>query len=234
MKLTVLAGCAVLLTPLAAAAQVGHAPESSPYRDVPFPRSLTLWYSDIGGNGGKLGIGPHDGPSYGARFDIRLSTPIQFSVGLAQGNVKRLIVDADDPVATRVKGPVDQTLTMIEAALQFNITGRKTWHRLAPYGTGYIGFVSSSNTPADTSGFKFGSKVYFAPGLGLRIFITNRLHLRAEARQLYWKLTYPTSYFDEPLNDPGVPPNSNAVLKGGKRTEWTGGRDLKVGLGFSF
>jgi hypothetical protein len=234
MRLSCLAALLVAAQPLTA--QVGHPPGASPYRDIRYGKSVTLLYGDIGGDGGKLGIGPHDGPAYGARFDIRISAPLQLGVSLAQANLERLIVDADDSVATRVKGPVDQELTMIELALQLNLTGRKTWHRLAPYLTGAAGYASATDTPADTSGYKFGSKFYLAPGFGVRLFVTDRLHLRAEARQLFWKLHYPSSYLDEPADQPGSnpPDDSNAVIQDGKRDQWTGGRELRIGLGFTF
>ena len=223
-------------TPLAA--QVGHAPGASPYRDILQGKSITLLVGDVAGDGGRIGIGPHDGQSYGVRFDIRLGAPLQFGITVARAELKRLIVSADDSVTNRVDGPVDQSLTMFEGALQLNITGRKTWYRLAPYLGGTIGYVSGSSLPGsqpDSSGYKFGSKFYFAPAAGLRVFMTRSLHLRLEARQLYWKLTYPTSYNQEPAAQPSSDPDKpNSVLKGAKLQEWTGGRELRAGLGLTF
>lgn len=233
MRLFPVVALTLWVTPLAA--QVGHPPGSSPYRDIRFGKSVTVIYGDLGGNGGKIGVGPHNGAAYGARFDIRLSAPLQIGLSFAQANLERLIVDADDSVATRVTGPVDQDLTMFELALQINITGRKTWHRLAPYVTGAVGYVTSSDTPADTSGYEFGSKIYLTPGVGLRVFLSDRIHFRAEARQLFWKLKYPRAYLDEPADEPGTPPNaSNAVIQDGKREQWSGGRELRIGMGFTF
>jgi hypothetical protein len=220
------------------AAQVGHAPDRSPYRDITRGRSVTLIYGDVGGDGGKIGVGPHNGRSYGVRFDIRVGTPIQFGLTVARAELKRLIVSADDSVNNRVDGPVDQSLTMVEGALQLNLTGKKTWHHLAPFIGGTIGYTSGSALPAsqpDSSGYKFGSKFYFAPAAGLRVFLGQSIHLRLEARQLLWKLTYPTSYQVEPAAQPSTDPTKpNSVLKGEKLTEWTGGRELRAGLGISF
>jgi hypothetical protein len=225
-----------LATPLAA--QVGHDPHRSPYRDIIRGKSLTLLYGDVAGDGGKIGVGPHDGQSYGVRLDLRLGTPVQFGVTVAKANLKRLIVSADDSVNKRVDGPVDQSLTMFEAALQLNLTGRKSWHRLAPYLGASLGYQKGSSLPAsqpDSSGYKFGSKFYLSPAIGVRIFVSQTLHLRLEARQLYWKLTYPNSYNQEPADEPSTNPDKpNSVLKGAKLDEWTGGRELRAGLGFSF
>jgi len=221
-----------------AAAQVGHAPAHSPYRDILAGKSITVLVGDVGGSGGKIGVGPHDGQSYGVRFDIRLGTPLQFGVTVARAQLKRLIVSAADSVNNRVDGPVDQNLTMFEGALQLNLTGKKTWHHLAPFLGGTVGYVDGSPLPSsqpDSSGYKFGSKFYFAPAAGVRIFLGQSFHLRLEARQLFWKLTYPSAYNLEPAAQPSSDPTkSNSVLQGGKLTEWTGGRELRAGLGFNF
>ena len=221
------------------AAQVGHPPTSSPYRDITKGKSLTLLFGDIGGDGGKLGIGPHHGQSYGLRFDIRIGTPVHLTVAVARAELERFVVSADDSVATRKRGPVDQGLTMIEAGFQLNVTGRKSWHRLAPFIGVTGGYVDGEDLAPgaveDSSGYRFGSKLYLAPAVGVRVFLTNSLQLRLEARQLYWKLDYPLSYTDEPAAEPSTDPdNPNAVLPGGKRDQWSGGRELRVGLGFAF
>ena len=108
-------------------------PSSSPYRDIRKGHTFTPIYGHFGGDGGEFGIGPHDGPAYGFRYDIRTGSTIQFGLGLAYAELKRLIVDPFVELANRVSGPVDQTVTFAEVNLQFNLTGGKTWHRLAPF-----------------------------------------------------------------------------------------------------
>jgi len=220
-------------------AQVGHPPGQSPYRDIRHGRSVTVLGGDLGGDGGSIQVGPHNGRSYGIRFDQRLSAPVQLSLTVGRAELERFVVSADDSVATRKKGPVDQSLTMVEATLQLNITGRKTWHRLAPFISGSLGFTHGSDLPAsaprDSSGYKFGSKFYLVPAAGVRVFVTNAVFLRLEARQLFWKLSYPIAYTQEPAAEPSTDPDkSNAVLKSTKRSEWAGGREFRVGLGFAF
>lgn len=226
----------LLATP--AAAQVGHLPSSSPYQDILHGRMLTALYSDIGGSGGKAGVGPHNGTAWGGRFDIRISAPLQFGLSFARAQLERFVVSADDSVATRKKGPVDQDLTMIEGTLQLNLTGKKTWHHLAPFIAGSVGWTRGSDLPAsvvDSSGFKFGSKLYLVPAVGVRAYLGQSLFLRLEARQLFWKLDYPSSYIQEPAAQPSTNPDKpNAVIADGKRTEWDGGREFRVGLGFAF
>jgi hypothetical protein len=164
---------------------------------------------------------------------------VHFAVSVARAELERFVVSADDSVAIRKRGPVDQGLTMFEAGLQLNLTGKKSWHRLAPFVGVAVGYLDSEGLPAgapqDSSGFRFGSKLYLVPAAGVRIFLGNSLHLRLDARQLFWKLNYPSSYIAEPDAEPSTDPdNPNAVLPDGKRDQWSGAREFRLGLGFSF
>ena len=217
------------------AAQVGHRPGSSPYRDIPQGHTVTPIFGQFGGSGGQFAIAPHDGQVYGLRYDIRTGSPVQLGLGIMRGTLTRLIVDPFVELANRVQGPVDQTVTFAEANLQLNLTGGKSWHRLAPFVGAGVGLTFPSGTPADTSGFELGKKVYLAPTIGTRIFLTSRLSLRGEARAVFVKVKYPQSFTQEPPLEPGVPPdNSNAVITDGRVSEWITNSLLLVGLGYSF
>jgi hypothetical protein len=215
-------------------AQVGHSPAGSPYRDVIRGSSFSLLFGHLGGDGGELRIGPHGGNTYGVRYDFRMSGFIQGGFSAAYMDLERLVIDADDSVATRVSGPVEQNIVMVEAALQFNITGGKTWHNIQPFFTGGIGYNFSSTTESDTSGFDFGKRFSISPGVGLRYYLGDRLHIRLEARRHFWKLKYPSSFEQEPADQPGDSENSNAVITNGKLDEWVSGWWTFGGIGFSF
>ncbi|MGH7535571.1 MAG: hypothetical protein ACREMG_08290 [Gemmatimonadales bacterium] len=223
----------LLTTP--ALAQVGHDPARSPYRDIPRGHSVTVLGGYIGGGGGRFGIAPHSGSGFGLRYDIRTSSAVQVGIGVARAELERRIVDPFVVLAERDQGIVPQTVTVAEFDLQLNLTGGKTWHRLAPFVGSAAGVTFPSGTPADTSGFEFGRKFYVAPHAGVRAFITSRLHLRGEVRAMFWKLKYPPSFEAEPPDEPGDPPsNSNAVIQDGRVSEWTATSWLQVGLGYSF
>ena len=237
-RLTAVLGIAASLALLGIAsahAQVGHRPGSSPYRDIRKGHTVTGTFGQFGGSGGRFEIGPHDGPVYGIRYDIRTGSAIQLGLGVARANLERLIVDPFVELANRVSGPVDQTVTFVEANLQLNVTGGKSWRRLAPFiGTG-AGLTLPSGTPADTSQFELGRKIYLAPYIGLRVFVTDRVSLRGEARAAFVKLKYPTTFEDEPPLEPGDPPtSSNAVISDGRTNEWTTASWLSVGLAYAF
>lgn len=223
---------ALLSVATTAAAQVGHAPESSPYRDIRRGHTVTLFGGNIGGSGGPFEIGPHDGSVFGGRYDLRTSRTLQLGVGLSRGNLERLIVDPYLPPNRRVSGPVKQSMTFAEFDLQFNLTGGKTWHRLAPFAGLGTGMAFSGNTPADTSGFDFGNKFFFVPHAGMRVFITRRVHLRADARIAFWKLSYPLTFL--PPTQSGVATDPTPVITDGRTNEWATSRWLQIGLGYSF
>ena len=224
-----------LLAPAAAHAQVGHRPGDSPYRDIFKGHTVTGFAGYIGGSGGRFAIAPNKGPVYGVRYDIRTASALQFGLVLGQADLERYIIDPDATVATRLSGPVSQRLSFAEIDLQLNLTGGKTWHRLAPFVGVGAGLAHASGTDEDTSDFKFGNKIYFVPHTGFRFFVTQRLHLRADARVAFWKLKYPDSFTDEPEDEPGNPPDdSNAVIPDGNVSEWTTSPWLQVGLGYSF
>jgi hypothetical protein len=219
-----------LLAPATLLAQVGHAPGRSPYRDIPKGHVVTPFVGLFGGTGGRFEIAPHDGMLYGLRYDIRTSYALQMGLLVARGKLKRMIVDPFVPVAQRVSGPVDQNATFVEADLQLNLTGGKTWNRLAPFVAAGGGLTFAEDTPADTSGFELGRKFYFAPHAGLRFFVTDRIHLRGDARVIFWKLNYPTSFTQAPAEEPSSPP----VIDDGNVSQWDTSYWLQAGVGVSF
>jgi hypothetical protein len=220
----------LLALPVSAVAQVGHPPRSSPYHDIRKGHTFTVMGGYFKGDGGQFGIGPHGANVFGARYDIRSSSALLIGIGVYHGNLERLVVNPFVVLANRVKGPVKQPVTFAELALQFNLTGGKTWHGLAPYVAASGGVAFAKSTPSDTSTYNFGKKLYLAPAIGFRFFLTDRLHLRAEARGTFWKLNYPTTFQAPPREDPTAPP----VLAGSSTREWTSSRWLQAGLGYSF
>jgi hypothetical protein len=233
LGMTAVALCSLLGTPVRA--QVGHDPASTPYRDIYKGHTFTGIGGYIGGSGAEFGIGPHEGPLYGIRYDIRTASAVQMGIQLAQADLQRLIVDPFVELANRVSGPVDQRVSFVEVDLQLNLTGGKTWRRLAPFVGAGLGFTFAGETDADTSGYEFGNKLYFAPHAGFRFFITSRLHLRGDARIAFWKMSYPDSFTREPPLEPGNSTDgSNAVITDGNTSEWTTTPWLQAGLGYSF
>lgn len=225
---------AALLAATPAAAQVGHAPGSSPYRDIRASSVLTPWAGWFGTNAGSYGVGPNDGYVFGGRYSFRSNKFVEFGLAGGYGKLQRNLVDPFVRLANRTTGPVDENIVFTEASFQFNLTGGKTWNRLAPFiGLG-AGMAFGKRNAADTSGYNFGSKFAFSPGVGFRFFITDQIHLRAEAKAVFWKLSYPTSFGVEPVLEPGTTTNPNAVIKDGIFKEWVPNPMVSVGIGVPF
>ena len=117
----------------------------------------------------------------------------------------------------------NQSVVITEALVTLNLTGGKTWHRLAPFVGLAGGLAFSSDVPADTSGYDFGTKFFFAPAAGTRVFFSSRLHLRAEFRANFWRLNYPLSFRQEP--DP--------VIITGRDSEWDLSPWVLFGFGYT-
>ncbi len=225
---------AALPAALAAQVTVGHPPERSPYLDVARGHTLTLSGGLMSGGGGEIGVGPADGTVFTLRYDRRLSALVGISGAVGVASLERNIPHPDAAPGEQLTGPVDQTVTLVDAGLHFNVTGDKSWHRLAPFFMLSGGFAFAGQPEADTTNYEFGAKFFFQPGIGTRYMLGPRLQLRAEATVVAWELDYPSGFADEPEADPGTPEDSNALLPSGKLEEWVLVPRLQVGIGYTF
>jgi len=208
--------------------QVGHPPESSPFRDIRTKHSLSLHAAYFGGSGGTVGLIPRDGALAGIRYDIRLGTALEIGVGVASGELERLQIDPNLPPEVRVTGPIQRRMTFWDLNINLLLTGKKSWHRLAPYLSTSLGLAFGGTAPQDTSGFTFNTKFLVSPALGFKLYANERLFFRIEARNVLWRASYPQEFFgfedDDPVLLIGVDPDS----------EWTQQPLLIVGLGYAF
>lgn len=226
----------VVLAPVGVlAAQVGYPPSNSPYHALERGAFIEAFGGRVFGTGGLLRLGPRNGTSEGARLVVRGKNTLQFSFGGWTAGTQRELINAQDSVATRDKGLTPQRLIAGEIGIQLNVTGGKTWRGLAPYAGVSLGLVHGQGGPAvDTSGYSFGNKLFFAPTVGTRLFVVQRLYLKVELRALFWKLSYPPSYSLEPTKQPGTITQSNAVNTTGVTGQYTATPEIRFGLGFAW
>ncbi len=193
MRRVVLSGVLLAAAVTAGQAQVGHEPRKSPYREITKGKSLTFLVGYFGGSGGSMGVGPHNGPTVGGRFDFRAGGTIQLGFGFSVADLERFIVrpTLDSIPGLETIGPVPQQVLMFDFTAQVNLTGAKSWKRLAPYFSATIGLALGEDSPLNTGDFVFGNKIYLTPGLGTRVIMSQTFHLRLEARAQFWKLSYP-------------------------------------------
>jgi hypothetical protein len=234
VRLTLCGAAISLLAVRPISAQVGHPPGDSPFRDIRKGHTITATGGYFAGGGGQFKIGPHKGAMYGGRYDIRTGSTVQIGLGFAHGSVDRFIVNPFVRLVNRTTGPVKQSLTLADIGFQLNVTGGKSWNRLAPFLAAGVGLAFAGDTPADTSRYDFGRKFYLAPSIGTRFFLSDRLHVRAEAKAVFWKLNYPATFQAEPVEEPGTPEDPNAVIPGDNLSAWTASPWLQIGVGYAF
>lgn len=224
-----------LFPSVALAAQAGYLPSQSPYHEITQGSYFEATGGHVFGGGGLLDLGPRNGTSEGLRYILRGKNTLEFLFGGWTAGTERSVIDANDSVATRNKGLFSQRLIAGEVGIQLNITGGKTWHALAPYAGVSFGLVHGQSGPAiDTSGYSFGNTLFFAPGLGTRLFLGHRVYVKADLRALVWKLDYPPSYALEPVKQPGTPTAPNAVNPTGVSGQYTITPEFRFGLGISW
>ncbi|HEX4601730.1 MAG TPA: hypothetical protein VH116_10105 [Gemmatimonadales bacterium] len=176
------------------AAQVGYDPSHSPYHDRPRGGIALVTFGYLGGSRGSVGVGISNGPTGGLRFETALGSAIAVSLGVAYAQTTRYVVDPTKDTLSRKTGPFDTDVVLADAGFQLVLTGRKSWHRLAPYVGGAVGLAIGGGSPPDTSGYTFGTKFTVTPSAGVRWYPSRRIAVRADVSAVLWKLSYPVSY----------------------------------------
>jgi hypothetical protein len=209
----------LFLWPTTGTAQVGHDPDSSPYRDIFGKFILGVEGGYASGSGGSAGVGPAEGPFGGARLDIHLSGPANVGFEALYASLDRLIIDPTLLPDERELGTVKQSIIYLMGGVGLHFTGHKTWHGLAPFIGASLGLAFGGNVPEDSvmAGFSYDTKFVIAPWAGIRWHLGNRLSLRIEARDMIWQLKYPDAFFEAPAT--GAPPVLNPLTQG--VSEWT-------------
>jgi hypothetical protein len=168
----------------------------------------------------------------GLRWDIHVGSAATLFLGGYASDLERQLVNPAEPPETRYFDTAQQRVFLVEGGINFMLTGRKTWRRLAPYVGAALGMAFGGSVPKDTlSGFRFGTKFQFGPVVGLRIVVNRRVHLRVEGQDILWRLTYPNPFFEPPRNAPTTAPVLDPAFNTG--SQWTHHPTIKFGLGYT-
>jgi len=214
------------------AAQVGHPPDRSPFRDLKIGGSFVFSFGYLGGSRGMVGVGPSDGNVFGIRYERPLGRNLVAILGAAGALTTRYIVDPTKDSASRTSGPVDNTVALIDAGLHLRLMGGKTWHGFAPEIGVSAGVAYAGPVPGDPSQYDFKAKLTLGPEAELRWYPARRLSLHAGAELLYWRLSYPLEY--------RVPPTQcttgcNPVLSlDDNLKQWTSHPWINLAVGWTF
>ena len=229
-----------LCGPVPAVSQtVGHEPDRSPYRDIVNHESFTLFAGRFAGNAGPAGVGVLPGTAFGGRLAIRLSGPVDFWLTFGEAASSRHVIIADTTVTktdSAKRGP-DTKLPLVlgDLALVLNVTGDKTWHRLAPYVGVGLGFVAPTKSVTDPGGYRVGFNFALVPTVGTRFFLSDALAVRLEIRDYFFRYQYPLAFFDTlNLRYAGPPPRPAVLPLGTSDRQWANHLTLWVGVAYGF
>ena len=180
-----------------AAAQVGHDPATSPYRDIRRSTFLVFSGGQFFGGGGSLGVAPHNGSVFGLRMSFLANRTIQINGGGFYGLLERNVYHPLEPPGERVESGIDNDVLWIDGSIHFNMTGGKSWNRLAPFAGAAIGLAFSESLDDDPADFDMGTKFYLAPLVGVRYFLNDRAALQLESRFHFWQIKYSGPFSQE-------------------------------------
>ena len=227
MKAILVVVAAMLAAPVAAA-QVGHEPARSPYRDVERSQELTPLFGYLRARHDPAGVAPQSAGLAGLRYEIALTGPLAFSADVARSFSVRTLIDPLRPAAQRTLGTQSSPVYMADVALAVNLTGRKSWHSVVPQVRAGIGLLSS-RAAEDSSGFTFGTPFALSIGGGLK-FVPERgrLQFRADLTDRIFKLRYPDSYYRPASDNTAVLPTSTS------NSFYTHHLAMTVGLSYRF
>ncbi len=224
--------CSLLAGHQRVSAQVGHRPESSPYRDLRAKRVLSLTGAYLSGSSGSAEVGPGDGMYAGARFDLHVGGPAALTFGAGVANLERIIIDPTWGPANRTLDTTTQAVVLVDGGFDLLFTGEKSWHGIVPYFGAGMGMALGTSVDADSlSGYSFSTHFTTGPRLGLWLHPLGRITFRIEARDLIWRLKYPDGFFSAPENEPTEPPVLDANVM--KDTQWVHHLGLTITFGYT-
>ncbi len=209
------------------AAQVGSAPEKSPYEDFMYRQDLTVWAGYFSGNTGEANVGPQSGPIVGVRYGLHVGGPAELSVRIGRAFSHRNVLDPTKIGAARNLGTEADPLWIADAGINVALTGQKSFHRFVPlFGLG-LG-VASSRTAADVGSYSFGTGLAIHGGGGLKFVTHGPWAARVDVTDYFWQLSYPGGYFLAPTGGTAVLSSSQT------QNQWTQNAVITFGISYIF
>lgn len=200
----------------------------TPYRWIQRSLRVGVFGGYLSADRGRFELGPGPTPILGARARARISSPISLELGFGYGSSDRFAVDPTLPQGPAPVDTVPSRWLLAEAAVQFAVTGARTWHGIQPYaliGGGFMLGVDEPRSPVlpepgpNEPGIR--ADVEIAPvvqaGLGAEWKISERMGIGFEVRDHLWRVTTPEAFFEEDVLDR----IENLELPAPQETDWT-------------
>jgi len=203
---------------------------SSPYRYLEESQAVGIFvgYHDAGR--GRFGFGPGGGPSFGARYAIEATGPVAVEAVGTFVSSSRRVIDPTLAESTWDLGEVPSEIFFLDLRLRMSLTGRRTWHGLAPHILVGVGLATAIQglQPLDTEldqgdEFLFGNKFTPSTGAGVRYQVKERWSLRADGTLTLYRIDTPDGFREAERGFEGV-----------EEREWIGAAGLSVGLSYHF
>jgi hypothetical protein len=183
----------------------------SPYSYLEERQELGVFIGRMDAAIGRFEYGPKGGNLIGARYGIELSGPLSFEGVVQYIDGERNVVDPGREEGDRIIGQAPSAITTIEARLKFTATGRRSWHRIAPF-LDFGGGIAIDSSPASeldevllpVDRFDFGTSFFGTLSGGARWYATQRFTLRADWVFSLWKIDTPPGYADPDRGFVGV------------------------------
>lgn len=211
------------------AAQVGHAPQRSPYIDLEYRQEATIFGGYYNAGSDRVGVAPQSGPMFGARYDLRLGGPASLTSKIAYVSSQRRIIDPRRPAATRVvQTDAAWPIYIADVGISLNLTGQRSYRRLVPFVNGMLGIATDLKGGGDVGAWRFGTPFAFSFGGGLKWVPAGKLQARIDITDQLYQIKYPNSYYVAASDGTSV-----LQLDDG-RTDWTSNIGLTFGLSYLF
>ena len=207
--------------------QVGHLPQSSPYRDLETKHEFTLFAGHYNAGEDPINVAPNDGPMFGLRYQIHVGGPAFLMVRWAHVNSNRNAIDPTKIDAARQLGKKDVSINLYDVSLALNLTGEKSYHHIVPV-INVGGGIASCGCSVSQDPYSFGTPFAFSFGGGIRWVPGGRFQLTADWNDYLYQLKYQTEYY---LNPPG---GTAAVTGNSSRSFWKNNRALTIGASLLF
>ena len=210
-----------------AGAQVGHLPQTSPYRDVETSQELTFFGGRYSAGGDPVNVTPRSGPMFGLRYERHVGGPAFITARWSHVNSERFPIDPSRTGAAAQLGKKKVSLNIYDIDLALNLTGQKSFHHIVPVVNLGVG-IASCSCEVELDPYKFGTPFAFSFGGGLRYVPGGRFQLRLDWNDFLYQLKYPAEYYVNTTGTgPAAPPRQ-------ARSFWKNNGALTLGASFLF
>ncbi|MGK7310640.1 MAG: outer membrane beta-barrel protein [Candidatus Longimicrobiales bacterium M2_2A_002] len=188
---------------------------NSPYDFVDRPHSFYFFGSAVFTDRGTLDTGPGSGYALGLEYSYRVSGPFNIAARVSYLPTDRRVYNDTSTVADSLAlqedltfgldqvGTADVSMLLLDASLRFDLTGPRTWHGFQPYalvGVGGVLVTSQGTDGEDQLPPDAATRVRMRDGFtghvgaGVEFYASEHLTVRADARDLLWKIHIPVGF----------------------------------------